>query len=294
MENVSGVRKGNGLRMLTINGKPFITLDSHIDLKKILDLKDDFHFLFSSLQKKARTGTFHIGGFDPDNIPNIFHEKDMLYHVYKKANEERKTDTDLDTKLSHFEESGDNAGLVRYLKLRYKAYDPYHMLQIRTTERKLYSADALSFTDEDWDSYYWIDGVDDKITQALESLPFKKLGTVTFFMNEHYMPLGYHRDYNYLPDENGNKPKTFPHRQEMIWMRFDLDRPFYLIDIEGNAVKQEVAIEGYSAFYNHHNWHGNFTGIPFCSLTMKLEGAFTDEFRKKIGVDNLQYYYEEQ
>jgi len=27
---------------------------------------------------------------------------------------------------------------------------------------------------------------------------------------------------------------------------------------------------------------------------MKLEGAFTDEFRKKIGVDNLQYYYEEQ
>jgi hypothetical protein len=79
----------------------------------------------------------------------------------------------------------------------------------------------------------------------------------------------------------------------MLWVRFDLDRPFYLIDINGDEVKQ-TAVEGYSAFYNHHNWHGNFTGIPFSSLTMKIEGAFTQEFRKKIGVDNLDFYYEEQ
>lgn len=279
--------------MLTINGHPFIKLDNHIDIKKILDLKDDFNFLFSSRLEKARTGTFHCGGLDTDNIPNVFREQDILYLTLKRANLERQTDKDLDKKLLHFEEKQDNAGLVRYLKLRYRSFDPYNIMQIRSTHLKLYSADRLTFTDKEWDSYSWMDGVDPKIIEALESLPFEKLGTVTLFVNEHYIPLGYHRDFNYLPDENGNKPKTFPHRQEMIWMRFDLDRPFYLIDINGNEVKQ-TEIEGYSAFYNHHNWHGNFTGIPFSSLTMKVEGAFTEEFRKKIGVDNLDSYYEEQ
>lgn len=275
--------------MLTINGKDFIPLDKHIDIKKIINLKDDFHFLYSSQMAKARTGTFHIGGFDPDNIPNVFRERDMLYLALKKSNLERQTDLDLDRKLKHFEDNYNNPGLVRYLKLRYRAYDPYNILQIRYTNLKLYSADALTFTDKEWNSYEWAEGIDKHIVDALESLPFKKLGTVTLFMNEHYIPLGYHRDFNYLPDENGNTPKTFPHRQEMIWIRFDLDRPFYLIDTDNDTVKQ-TAIEGYSAFYNHHNWHGNFTGIPFSSLTMKLEGAFTEEFRKQIGIDNLEYY----
>jgi hypothetical protein len=65
------------------------------------------------------------------------------------------------------------------------------------------------------------------------------------------------------------------------------------MDINGNKVEQ-TEVQGYAAFYNHHNWHGNFTGIPFSSLTMKIEGAFTEKFRKTIGVDNLEYYYDEQ
>lgn len=279
--------------MLTINGQPYISLDNYIEIEKIINLKDDFYFLVSSQLKKIRTGTFHIGGFDPDNITNIFREQDMLYLTYKKANIERQTDLDLDKKLSYFEEKQDNSGLIRYLKLRYRAFDPYNIFQIRYTDKKSYSADALKFTDAEWNSYKWEEDIDPKIIKALESLPFKKLGTVTLFMAEHYVPLGYHRDFNYLPDENGNTPNTFPHREEMMWIRFDLDRPFYLISTDKNTITEEVSIEGYSAFYNHHNWHGNFTGIPFSSLTMKLEGAFTDDFRKKIGIDNLKYYVDE-
>ena len=292
MATASGAKKDNGHTMLTLNSKPFITLDPHIDIKRIVDLKDDFHFLFSSQWQKATTGVFHIGGADPNNLPNVFREKDILYFALKKANEERKTNSDLDAKLTHFEQQQDNTGLIRYLKLRYRSYDPYNILQIRYTDRKVYSADAMTFTDEDWAAYRWIDSIDEKIKTTLESLPFKRLGTVTLFMNEHYIPLGYHRDFNYFPDEKGNVPNTFPHRQEMMWIRFELDRPFYLFDIEGDNVTQ-VEVEGYSAFYNHHNWHGNFVGIPFASLTMKLEGEFTDEFRKTIGVDNLEYYYDE-
>jgi hypothetical protein len=279
--------------MLTINGKPFIILDSYIDIIKIISLKDDFHFLYSSQMNKARTGTFHTGGIDTDNIPSIFREKDSLFVALRRANQERLQDEDLDKKLKHFENNQDNSGMVRYLKLRYRAYDPYNIMQIRSTDLNLSSSDALTLTDQEWDSFNWMEGTDHKIVEVLESLPFEKLGTITLFMNEHDIPLGYHRDFNFLPENKGNTRETFPHKQETIWIRFDLDRPFYLMDINGNKVEQ-TEVQGYAAFYNHHNWHGNFTGIPFSSLTMKIEGAFTEKFRKTIGVDNLEYYYDEQ
>ena len=279
--------------MLTINGKSFIILDSYIDITKVISLKDDFHFLYSSQLNKARTGTFHTGGINTDNIPSIFREKDSLFVALRKANQERLQDEDLDKKLKHFENNQDNSGMVRYLKLRYRAYDPYNIMQIRSTNLNLSSSDALTLTDREWDSFNWMEGTDHKIVEVLESLPFEKLGTITLFMNEHDIPLGYHRDFNFLPGNVENTSETFPHRQETIWIRFDLDRPFYLMDITGNKVEQ-TEVQGYAAFYNHHNWHGNFTGIPFSSLTMKIEGAFTEKFRKTIGVDNLEYYYDEQ
>jgi len=279
--------------LLKINNKPFITLDEHIDINSVLDLRDDFYFMVSTLWPKTRTGVMHAGGADIDNLNTIFREKDALYFAQQRTEELRKTDKDLDQKLSYFESNNDRTGLIRYLKLKYRCFDPYNLLQIRTTEKPLYSADGLTFTEDDWKSYYWIDEMEkfSNIKTTLENLPFKNIGTVTFFVAEHYVPLGYHRDFNYFPYKIGNQPDTFPHRQEMIWFRFELDRPFYLFDIEDNQVVESVPLKGYSAFYNHHNWHGNLESNEFTSLTMKVEGEFTEEFRKKIGIDNLEYYY---
>jgi hypothetical protein len=285
--------------MLRLNGKPFITLDPYLPIEKMLALKHEWEFLLSSNQHNIRTGVWNAGGHSPknyENTPAIHREKGLLYYAYRKANEDRKTDTELDQHLKHFEEHKDQHGLSRYLKLRYKAFDPYNVLNIRKTTGPFYAADSYTFTDKEWDMYHWVDYIDQfpNLKNFIEKdLPMDRVGVVTVFYNEHFVPQCYHRDFNYFPFEMGNKPDTFPHRQELIWFRFELDRPFYLFDIDETTgkIKEQVPVEGYSAFFNHHNWHGSFDNYSYSSVTVKVEGRFTDEFRKQIGIDNLEYYY---
>jgi hypothetical protein len=286
--------------MLTINNKPFITLDKYLDIPRMLSLKDEWEFILCKSWNRIRTGVWNAGGHAPEDIygsPEIFRERGLLYYVYERANEDRKTDTALDKHLKYFEDLGDKHGLSRLLKLKYNAFDPYNILNLRTTNSNHYAADSYIFTEEDWATYSWVDYIEEhpNLKAFVESLPMDRLGIVTVFYNEHYIPLGHHRDFNYFPRERNNKPETFPHRQELIWFRFDLDRPFNLIDLDEKTgeVLQTVPVEGYSAFFNHHNWHGNFVGHPNSSITVKVEGRFTPKFRELIGVNNLEYYYKE-
>lgn len=287
--------------MLTINQQPYISLDNYIDVEKMLSFRHDWEFLLTSRWKDIRTGVWNAGGHSPDhyyNFPEIFREKGLLYYIYRRVNEERKTDKILDKHVKHFEDTKDQHGLSRYLKLRYQAFDPYNVLNIRKTTGPYYAADSYWFTDDDWSKYEWCDYMEDypHIKDFITNgLPMDRIGVVTVFWNEHFIPQGFHRDYNYFPYEKGDKPDTFPHRQELIWFRFDLDRPFHLydLDISNGKVLKEIPVEGYSAFFNHHQWHGSFDNYPNTSMTVKVEGRFTDEFRKKIGIDNLEYYFYE-
>lgn len=279
--------------MLTIDGKrPFITLDPFLDIEGFLKLKDEFSFLMASCINESRAGVWSGGGHSPDTHHNIFHEKNLLYYVNHRAQIERRTNPDLDIKLKYFEDRNDKAGLARFYKLKYQAFDPYVLLNLRTTTSGVYSSDAR-FTREQWDSYKWLDIVDKfpKIKKFITSLPLDEIGAVTVFYNDHYIPLGYHRDYNYFPLEKGDSPKSFPHRQEFIWLRFDLDRSFNILDIdEKGTVINSVPVEGHAAYFHHHNWHGNFEPITYSSLTLKVEGKFSDELRKQMGIDHLDVY----
>jgi len=286
--------------MLTINKAPYITLDNYLDIDKLLNLEDEFNFLICKSWDKIRTGVWNAGGHAPDdivNFPSVFRERDLLYYSYGKAKVDRLSDISLDRYLKHFEETSDRHGLSRFLKLKYQSFDPYNILNLRKTTSNVYAADAYSFTDADWDTYSWVDYIDEHpmIKKFILDLPFDRIGIVTVFYNEHFVPLGHHRDLNYFPYEKGNAAETFPHRQELIWFRFDLSRPFNLFDININTGKilEKVPVQGYSVFFNHHNWHGNFDPYPYSSITVKVEGRFTSEFRKMIGIDNLKYYYYE-
>ena len=284
--------------MKTINGKPFITLDKHINIEKMLSFRHDWEFLLCSRWQDIRTGVWNAGGHSPEdyyNAPEIFREKGLLYYIYRQVKEDRKVDSNLDRHVKHFEDTKDQHGLSRYLKLRYNAFDPYNVLNVRKTTGPYYAADSYTFTDEDWKNYYWCDYMKDysHLVNFIEKeLPMDRIGVVTIFWNEHFIPQGFHRDYNYFPYEMGNKPDSFPHRQELIWFRFDLSRPFYIfdLDIPNGKVINQYPIDGYSAFFNHHQWHGSFDNYSETSVTVKVEGRFTDEFREKIGLAHLPYY----
>lgn len=283
--------------MFKIKNRSYICLDQFIDIDKHLSLRHQWEFITASKIGESKTGVWNCGGHDPAvvfNNPEIFKERNILYYSLLQANKDRKTDHELDKHLSYFEDTNDKVGLGRYLKVRYKSFDPYNILQLRTSDKSLHAADAYTFTDDDWNSYSWKEWAYDfpDIIKFSEGLPFDRLGVITIFYNEHFVPLGYHRDLSLFPFERNETYENQKHRQELIWMRFDLDRPFYLFDIDSAAgkIKESVPVEGYSAFFNHHNWHGNLNAYGESSITLKFEGKFTDEFRRLIGIDNLEYY----
>jgi len=268
-----------------IGNEHYYSLDKYLDLSHFLSLRNDLNFLVSKEWKNFRSGIWNAAGHSPtiiDNCPNIFREKDFLYFCYHRANKDRKHNKELDCQLDFFEKHQDKEGLSKFLKLSYNAFDPYYILN-------------LSEFDEELKKYKLFDNIvkeHTKIQEFILSLPFQTLGRITVFYNEHYVPLGHHRDYNYWPFEEGDIPQPQPHRNEFIWLRFDLNREFYLYDIDeySGEVTDSVKILGHSAFFNDVNWHGNISSYSNSTVTIKICGEFTDKLRKDLGIDSLSYY----
>ena len=82
-----------------------------------------------------------------------------------------------------------------------------------------------------------------------------------------------HVDSN-TPDE----PKDYI--REFIHIKTDCDRPFYIIHPE---TQEKVFMNTRAAFWNESVWHG---GLPIQrpTYTLRINGTFTDDFRKKIGI----------
>lgn len=239
--------------ILLSNGHASHTLDTYLDIDKFLGLQDDFYFLFASNLKRTKD-VWNSGGI-PINSPwPYLNDNPLLYHTFHKSN---------DPKIGKFE--NDRQGLAKYLQLKYGSFNPYKILHLSEYQQDL----------QDW--------VTPAIKDWVKSMPFDSIDMVSFFYNDHYCPLKYHRDYNYFPIETGNKPDVPDTVQDLIWFRFDLEREFNLYDLDlAGHILQVHPVKGYSATFNHYNWHGNTEVYDRASLTIKIEGKFVADFKNKI------------
>ena len=240
--------------LLLNNGLVSYTLDSYLDIEKFLSLKDEFYFLFASNHARTKD-VWNSGGIPFDLNWEYLTKNPLMYHTYHNYKDE-----DI-----YINQLADKNARTYYLKLKYKCFSPYKILHLNEFQQPMH----------EW--------VIPEIQEWIATLPFSNIDMVSMFFNDHYVPLKYHRDYNYLPVEEGNDTTPPSTVQDIIWFRFDLSRGFnfYDIDSDGNIL-ETYPVGGYSATFNHYNWHGNTEAHHSPSLTMKVEGVFTDEFRKKI------------
>jgi len=68
---------------------------------------------------------------------------------------------------------------------------------------------------------------------------------------------------------------------EFIHIKTDCDRPFYIINPE---TKEKVYIETRVAWWDERDWHGG-ESVNRPTYTIRVNGRFTDEFRKQIDVE---------
>ena len=166
---------------------------------------------------------------------------------------------------------------TRYLKIAMGAYDPYIYYYLweegswddRTSARKL-TPEAEYFPD----TVKWV--------ESLVGTVFQDIGRVIFFHCEADGIPFEHRD---LDAKNGMNVVK-PHRNEFIHVRPNTKKAMYLWDPE---TKDKTYLNARAAWWNDVDWHGG-ERIMEQSYSLRIDGKFTESFRKQLGIDHLGAY----
>jgi hypothetical protein len=104
----------------------------------------------------------------------------------------------------------------------------------------------------------------------IATLPFRATGRILIMYDDVARPGPAHRDH---------AETDVCH--EFIWFRTNLRKPFYMLNHRTN---EKLYVASYSAWFDTVN---QFHGIDACagiSFSIRVDGIFTDEFRKRIPI----------
>jgi len=256
-----------------INGSPYVNLDSYIDVEGFSSLHYKICRGLVQAEYKKEGNMVKPGGCD-----GAFELPIKPLYLALEEYHELPYDHEIRVQGRELGEYDNRDQFMLFLKLAMGAYDPYQFVFLKTEaggwesrfEEKSWTPDIQYFPE----LKAWLESL-------VENNILTHLGRVIFFKAEHdcWMPL--HRDL-ILPDEHD----YFGHRHEFIHMRTCLDKPFYIWDPETD---EKILTESRATFFNDQDWHAGGTS-PTQTFSLRIDGKFTDEFRKKIGLDDVDEY----
>lgn len=255
-------------------------MSSFIDMTVFDNLQPEIIRGFAEARSFAKEGTWMVPGFTWTEASYTPHWKPIY-----KAMEEFMALPDNDPikiegmKLypKNFKNFQERNVFTRYLKMVTGAYDPYIYYFLweegswddRTAPRKL-TPEAEYFPNV----VKWVESMVGNI--------FEDIGRVIFFHCEADGVPFEHRD---LDAKNGIDVIK-PHRNEFIHIRPNTKKAFYVWDPEK---KNKIYLNTRAAWWNDVDWHGG-ERIMEQSYSLRIDGKFTEEFRKKLGIDHLEAY----
>jgi hypothetical protein len=263
-----------------INNIPYFDLENYLDMERFDKMQPEIIRGFAEARHLAKEGTWMAPGFTFDQMSYRPHWKP----IYEALGEYLKLSDDDPIKQGgwdlycNIKDHQTRNKFTRYLKMALGAYDPYIYYFLweegswddRTAPRKL-TEEATYFPNV----VKWVES-------TIEKGIFKHIGRVIFFHCDHDGIPFEHRD---LDAKNGiNVVK--PHRNEFIHIRPNTKKAFYIWDPE---TKNKVYLNTRAAWWNDVDWHGGERIIEQ-SYSLRIDGSFTDEFRKKLGIDHLDFY----
>lgn len=265
-----------------INNQPYIDMEPYLDMDTFDKLQPEIYRGFSESREYAKEGTWMKPGFDI---------KDMSYKhnwkpIYQAIEEFVSLPDDDPIKMGgidlyrDFHDFRVRNKFTRYIKMAMGAYDPYIYYFLweqgswddRTAPRKL-TEEAAFFPN----TVKWIESMIGPI--------FDDIGRVIFFHCEADGVPFEHRD---LDAKNGiwGKDEYRSHRNEYIHIRPNTKKAFYIWDPDK---KNKVYLNTRAAWWNDQDWHGG-EKIMEQSYSLRIDGKFSEEFRKKLGIDHLDSY----
>jgi len=262
-----------------INNKTYFDMEQYLDMAEFEKLQPEIIRGFAEAREFAKEGTWMKPGFTFDDMSYKLNWK-PIYQAMDEFMALPKDDPIYQGGIDLFKDFNNykqRNKFTRYLKMAMGAYDPYIYYFLweegswddRTGPRKL-TEEAAYFPNV----VKWV--------EQLQGTVFEHIGRVIFFHCEHDGIPFEHRD---LDAKNGIDVIK-PHRNEFIHIRPNTKKAFYLWDPEA---KNKTYLNTRAAWWNDQDWHGG-EKIMEQSYGLRIDGKFTEEFRKKLGIDHLEVY----
>lgn len=264
-----------------INNTPYFNLDDHLNMQEFDHLQPEIIKGFAEARHHAKEGTWMRPGFDQSQGSYIWNWK-PIYKALDEFLDLPDDDPIKQTGMSLYNNITNHESrnvFTRYLKMSLGAYDPYIYYFLweegswddRSAPRKL-TEEAAYFPS----TVRWVENL-------IKENIFEHIGRVIFFVCDHGGHPFEHRD---LDGDKGDSQGYSPHRNEFIHIRPNTKKAFYLWDPEK---KNKVYLNSRAAWWNDQDWHGGEM-IMEQSYGLRIDGKFTEEFRKKLGIDHLDNY----
>ena len=111
----------------------------------------------------------------------------------------------------------------------------------------------------------------------VRKMPMESVGRITLIMNCNGSGMPIHHD-----------GSLAPHRNEFVW--FNLYRKaFFVYDRE---LRTKRYAQSDAVMFDDRQWHGSNVS-PDMSLSFRVDGKFTEEFKTKVGLAGLDSYWSE-
>ncbi len=129
------------------------------------------------------------------------------------------------------------------------------------------------------DSYYDLDRTElwqpteaaeefSELMDFIRSLPFSSTGRILIMYDDLPRPVSAHRDHDVVEVCH-----------EFVWFRTNLSKPFYMLD---HRTGRKLSVSSYSAWFDTVNQFHGSDPIDGLSFSVRVDGHFTEEFRKLI------------
>jgi hypothetical protein len=263
-----------------INKQPYFDMEPYLDMETFHNLQPEIMTGFALARGSAKEGTWMSPGFTLENMSYRLSWK-PIYQAMQEftalPDDDPIKQAGMNLMPKDFKNFQERNVFTRYLKMAMGAYDPYIYYYLweegswddRTAPRKL-TEEARHFPNV----VKWV--------EELIGNVFEDIGRVIFFHCEADGIPFEHRD---LDARNGIDVVN-PHRNEFIHIRPNTKKAFYLWDPE---TKNKIYLNTCAAWWNDVDWHGG-EQIMEQSYGLRIDGKFTEMFRRKLGIDHLDNY----
>lgn len=250
--------------MKGINGNAYISADDFLDLSYLKNIELEICIGLALSEQKA-------GIYGPGIVE---HEKYGNYLSYANQIESNPV------LLEKYKWNSMNQNQKRnFLKLYKKLYSPNNSVYIKDCKDYTSLQSYLEKSNENF--YKWNSNIQyfPNLKIWLDKLigdVFTGIGRTMFFLHEHDCQLLIHRD--------GTAYR--PHKNEFLWINPTESKSFFIYNED---TKEKHYVKSKSAFFNDLDMHGGDPN-PTMTWTLRIDGIFTENFRKKLKIDQLLNY----